>query len=126
MTTVGDSAPPVLRSYYDILTGGIEHYGEGASLSPLLVEDLEFEGPIAGRVVGARRFLHGVRGFVANVDKIEVIQEVHDESGSAVVYDAHLPRGVVRFTEFFRLTGDRIGQLRLLYDPADYLAKGGA
>ncbi|SDJ25220.1 hypothetical protein SAMN04488074_101898 [Lentzea albidocapillata subsp. violacea] len=29
MTVVSDSAPAMLREYYRILTGGIEHYGDG-------------------------------------------------------------------------------------------------
>lgn len=126
MTLVSDSAPSVLEAYYDILTGGIETYGEGKELSPLLMEDFDFEGPIAGHEVGAALFVEGVKGFIANVGKIDVIQEVHDADGSAVIYDAQLPKGLVRLTEFFRFADGKIQRLRLLYDPADYLAKGGA
>lgn len=126
MTLVSDSAPSVLTAYYDILTGGIEDYHDGSELSPLLIEDFDFEGPIAGREIGAALFLEGVKGFIANVSKIDLVQEVHDADGSAIIYDAHMPKGLVRLTEFFRFTDGKIQQLRLLYDPADYLAKGGA
>ncbi|OLF14968.1 nuclear transport factor 2 family protein [Actinophytocola xanthii] len=126
MTVVSDSAPAVLREYYRILTGGIESYGDGWDLAPLLAEDLHFEGPIAGQATGAAPFLRGVRGFIANVQKIELIQEVHGDDGTAVLYDAHLPNGTSRLTEFFTFAEGRIQRLRILYDPTDYLAKGGA
>ncbi|MFI6510324.1 nuclear transport factor 2 family protein [Streptosporangium sp. NPDC050855] len=125
MTVVGDDAPSVVQAYYRILTGGIETYEDGRDLAPLLADDLDFEGPIAGRVTGAARFRHGVKGFIANVTRIDPIQEVHGESDTAVLYDAHLPGGIVRFTEFFTLDNGRIQRLRLHYDPADYVAKGG-
>jgi hypothetical protein len=126
MTVVSDSAPPVLREYYRILTGGIESYGNGRDLAPLLVEDLHFEGPIAGQATGAARFLQGVRGFIATVQKIDLIQEVYGPDGAAVLYDAHLPKGTSRLTEFFTFADAKIQRLCILYDPTDYLAKGGA
>jgi hypothetical protein len=126
MTLASNNAPSVLRSYYDILTGGIDRYGNGEELSPLLDQDLDFEGSIAGQETGAALFLEGVRGFIANVSKIDFVQEVHDPAGSAVIYDAHMPKGTVRLTEFFRFAEGKIQRIRLLYDPADYLAKGGA
>ncbi|WP_329055039.1 nuclear transport factor 2 family protein [Amycolatopsis sp. NBC_01488] len=126
MTVVSDSAPVVLREYYGILTGGIESYGDGRDLAPLLAEDLHFEGPIAGQRTGAAPFLQGVRGFIANIQKIDLIQEVHDPDGAAVCYDAHLPKGTSRLTEFFTFAEGKIQRLCILYDPADYLAKGGA
>jgi len=44
---------------------------------------------------------------------------------AAVLYDAEMPGGAVRFSEFFVFDGDRIVELRIQYDAADYLAKGG-
>ncbi|WP_283136423.1 nuclear transport factor 2 family protein [Rhizohabitans arisaemae] len=125
MTVVSDSAPSVLRAYYQVLTGGIENYGDGRELAPLLADDLAFEGPLAGHVTGAAPFTQGVKGFIANVGKIELIQEVNGPGGSAVLYDAHLPRGVVRLAEFFTVADGKIQALRIQYDPADYIAKGG-
>jgi len=126
MTVVSDSAPAVLKEYYRILTGGIERYGDGRELAPLLVEDLLFEGPLAGQVTGAAPFLEGVRGFIANVEKIDLVQEINGPDGTAVLYDAHLPKGPSRLTEFFTFADGKIQTLRIMYDPADYLAKGGA
>lgn len=115
-----------LDSYYRIITGGIDAYGEGAELAPLLADDLVFEGPLAGHVTGAARFLQGVKGFVANVGAVDVIQRLEAPGEAAVLYDAELPKGTVRFAEFFTLSGGRIRSLRLQYDPAAYLAAGGA
>lgn len=126
MTVVSDSAPAVLGEYYRILTGGIENYGDGRDLAPLLADDLHFEGPIAGQATGAAPFLQGVRGFIANVRKIDLVQEVHGADGTAVLYDAHLPNGPTRLTEFFTFADGKIQRLCIMYDPADYLAKGGA
>ncbi|MFI6574225.1 hypothetical protein ACIBFB_00385 [Nocardiopsis sp. NPDC050513] len=125
MTVVSDNAPAVIQDYYRVLTGGIDGYEDGRHLLPLLADDLDFEGSIAGRVTGAARFAEGVRGFIANVTGIDLIQEVHDSQGTATVYDAHLPKGAVRITEFFGFADGRIQRLRLQYDPADYIAKGG-
>jgi hypothetical protein len=114
-----------LRAYYRILTGGIENYEDGRELEPLLADDLEFDGPLAGHVIGAAPFKQGVKGFIANVSKIDVIQEVNGPEGSAVLYDAHLPRGTVRLAEFFTFADGKIQRLRLQYDPAEYIANGG-
>jgi hypothetical protein len=126
MAVVSDNAPAALREYYRVLTDGADNYGDGRELVPLLADDLDFDGPIAGHVTGAARFRQGVKGFIANVTKIDLIQEVNGRDGTAVLYDAHMPKGVVRLAEFFTFTKGKIQRLRVLYDPADYVAKGGA
>ena len=114
-----------LRSYYAVLRGGADAYQDGRDLLPLLADDFVFEGPIAGRLAGGTRFAQGVRGFIENVKGIAVLQAVSGEGGAAVLYDAELPGGAVRFSEFFEFDGDKIRELRTQYDAADYLAKGG-
>jgi hypothetical protein len=120
------TAPPVLQQYYRILTGGAQAYGQGEALRPLLSDHLDFTGSLAGhRPDSTEGFLHGVAGFIATVNTLEVVQEVHDDRGSAVLYDAGLPGGDVRFAEFFTLTAGRIDTLHLHYDGPDYIRKGG-
>ncbi|WP_219417248.1 hypothetical protein [Pseudonocardia nigra] len=59
-------------------------------------------------MTGGAPFTQGVRGFVANVRKVELIQEVHDPNGTATLYDAHMPKGAVRIAEFFRFADGKI------------------
>jgi hypothetical protein len=114
-----------LRSYYAILSAGADAYRDGRGLLPLLADDFVFEGPIAGRVAGGARFAQGVRGFIENARTINVVQAVSGPTGAAVLYDAELPGGTVRFSEFFEFDDGRIRELRIQYDAADYVAKGG-
>ncbi|MDQ4502532.1 hypothetical protein [Sinomonas sp. ASV322] len=118
-------ASPVLRAYYSILTGGVDRYGEGLELIPFLGAGFVFEGPIAGTVSGAERFARGVRGFIEAVRKIDMIQAVVTAHSAAVLYDAVLPGGTVRFAEFFELDGGEIKSLRIHYNATEYLAAGG-
>jgi len=50
---------------------------------------------------------------------------VHDDRGSAVLYDATMPGGTVRFAEFFTYGDGVINTLFLHYDGPDYIRKGG-
>ena len=124
-TSVALAGNPTLSHYYDILGAGVDAYADGSDLTPLLTDDFVFEGPIAGRIAGGSRFAHGVRGFIETVQAINLLQVVLGETGAAVLYDAEMPGGTVRFSEFFELEGDRIRELRIQYTAADYLAKGG-
>ena len=121
------SAPPALRDYYRILSEGPEAFGDGSTLRPLLSERLDFTGAMAGhRPDATESFLQGVSGFIATVGGLDILREVHDESSSAVLYDAAMPGGNVRFAEFFTFDGaGLIATLHVHYDGADYLAKGG-
>jgi len=125
MITLSEAAPEVLERYYRILTAGIDAYDPDGELRTLLADDLEFEGPISGKRTGAAGFCQGVRGFIANVSAIDVIQEVHGADASAMLYDAQMPGGIVRLAEFFRLDDGRISTLRIHYDPAEYTQQGG-
>jgi hypothetical protein len=116
---------PLLDSYYAILTGGGAAYRDGVDLLPLLSQDFVFKGPIAGRMPGAARFVGGVRGFVETVQQITLIQSVTADDQAAVLYDASLPAGVVRFAEFFRFSEATISELQIHFNGPDYLAKGG-
>ena len=124
MTSLSQAAPAVLQAYYRILGGGIDVY-DPAELRTLLADDLDFEGPLAGKRKGADGFCQGVKGFISRVTAIDVLQEVHGLDGSATLYEAHMPGGPVRFAEFFTLNDGKITALRLHYDAEDYIRKGG-
>jgi hypothetical protein len=124
--TLSNAAPDVLQEYYGILRSGAEAFGAGESLRPVLSEHLDFTGSLAGhRPDATEAFLRGVAGFVATVQQIDVVREVHDDGGSAVLYEASLPGGSVRFAEFFTFRDGVIATLDLHYDGQDYIAKGG-
>lgn len=116
---------PVLDRYDSILTGGVDQYRDGDSLRALLTDDFLFDGPIAGRMAGGDRFIHGVRGFIETVRAITMIQAVFTAAGAATLYDAQLPYGTVRFSEFFEFDGDKIPEVRIQYNAAEYRARGG-
>ncbi|MDP9693784.1 UNVERIFIED_ORG: ketosteroid isomerase-like protein [Arthrobacter globiformis] len=125
MTTLSDDAPSVLKAYYRILGAGMGTYDPAGEFRTLLADDLEFEGPLAGKRAGAEGFCQGVKGFIGSVTAISVIQEVHGLHGSAILYDARMPGGTVRFAEFFTISDGKITALRLHYDAAGYTQKGG-
>jgi hypothetical protein len=119
-------APVALRDYYRELMAGTDAFSSGHNLRPLLVDHLDFTGSLAGHIPDATEgFLRGVAGFVGTVKSIAIVQDVHDSLGSAVLYDAELPGGTVRFAEFFTFDDGKIATLHLHYDGPDYIAKGG-
>lgn len=119
-------APDVLRHYYRVLGGGLEAYQDGGALRPLLSAHLEFTGPLAGhRPDSTEAFLRGAAGFVGTVQTIDVIQDVHDDGASAVLYAATLPGGTMTFAEFVTVADGLITSVHLHYDGQEYLAKGG-
>jgi hypothetical protein len=88
------------------------------------MSDLDFEGPIAGHARRADRFTRGVAGFIETQQGIRFVQQVVTHDAAAVLYDADLPGGTLRFAEF-RFDGGQIASIKLLYDPARYAASGG-
>ena len=121
---MADDPADLLSAYYEILQAGVESY-DRERLSSILMPDLDFDGPIAGRVQGADRFTRGVAGFIETQLGIRFLQQVVTHDTAAVLYDADLPGGARRFAEFFRFGGGKIASIKLLYDPARYTAFGG-
>lgn len=116
----------LVQQYYESWKGGMATF-DRERLTRILAEDFAFEGPIAGKRRGpAEGFIGGLQRFVEGLRRpIEVLQEVHTGGQSAVLYDAELPGGVMRFAEFFEIADGRIRSDRLLYDAAQYRALGG-
>jgi hypothetical protein len=121
---MADDAAGLVSAYYEILQAGAESY-DPRRLRSILVPDLDFDGPIAGHVHGADRFTHGVAGFTGTQQGIRFLQQVVTPDAAAVLYDADLPGGTLRFAEFFRFDGGQIAAIKLLYDPGRYTAFGG-
>jgi hypothetical protein len=124
--TVSTSAAAVLQEYYRVLNAGAGAFGDGEALRVVLSDHLDFTGSLAGhRPDATDGLLRGVAGFISTVRSINVVREVHDEQGSAVLYVAEMPGGAVRFAESFTFRDGVIDTLDLHYDGQDYIAKGG-
>lgn len=114
-----------IDQYYASWRDGIESFDEGR-LAVVLAEDLYFEGPIAGRRRGSAGFIGGLHRFVEGLQApIRVLNRIDTSAGAAVLYDADLPRGSLRFAEFVEVADGRIQSLRLLYDAGKYVELGG-
>jgi ketosteroid isomerase-like protein len=116
----------LVDAYYHSWKGGIASL-DATRLAAILAEDLDFEGPIAGKRRGAAGFIGGLSRFVEGLQApIRVIQLVESGEGpAAALYDADLPEGSMRFAEFFEIGKGRIQSIRLVYDAAQYRALGG-
>ena len=121
---MADDPAGLVSAYYEILQAGAESY-DPERLRSILTPDLDFEGPIAGNIRGADRFTRGVAGFIQTQQGIRFLQQVVTPDAAAVLYDADLPGGTLRFAEFLRFDGGLIASIKLLYDPGRYTAFGG-
>ena len=118
-------AATLVRAYYGSWQNGIATFDK-ERLSEILADDLYFEGSIAGRRRGAAGFIIGLQRFVEGLKSpIQVQQQVEADDLAAVLYDAEIPGGSMRFAEFFRVEHGRIASIKLLYDAAQYRALGG-
>src|SRR5712691_7103510 len=115
----------LIDTYYDSWKNGIGSFDQ-TRLGAILAEDLDFEGPIAGKRQGATGFIGGLRRFVEGLQApIRFLQRVDSDDQAAALYDADLPNGTMRFAEFFQVEGGRIQAIKLVYDAAQYRALGG-
>lgn len=116
----------LVQQYYDSWKDGIASFDRDR-LTRILADEFDFEGPIAGKRRGpAEGFIGGLQRFVEGLQRpIEILQQVQVDGQAAVLYDAELPGGVMRFAEFFEVKDGRIQSDRLLYDATQYRALGG-
>ena len=125
MGTAITGAATLIRAYYGSWQDGIATFDK-ERLTEILAEDLDFEGSIAGKRRGAAGFMVGLQRFVECLKSpIQVQQQVEAGDLAAVLYEAEMPGGSMRFAEFFRVEHGRIASIALLYDPAQYRALGG-
>jgi ketosteroid isomerase-like protein len=115
----------LIDDYYRSWREGISSF-DSARLGAILAEDLDFEGPIAGKRRGATGFIGGLKRFVEGLrTPIRMLQQVDSGAQAAALYDADLPEGTMRFAEFFDVEDGRIQAIKLLYDAAQYRTLGG-
>jgi hypothetical protein len=117
-------AADLVDAYYKSWRDGIASF-DSEVLSAVLADDLDFEGPIAGKRRGAAGFVGGLKRFVEGLRApIRMLEQVDSGNRAAALYDADLPEGTMRFAEFFEVDGGRIQAIELLYDAAQYRALG--
>src|ERR1700687_200309 len=125
MTIAKTETAELIGDYYASWKDGISTFDE-ARVRGVVVENLDFEGPIAGKRQGSAGFIGGLRRFVEGLwAPMHILQEIASGDQAAVLYDADLPEGTMRFAEFFRVADGRIQSIKLLYDAAQYRALGG-
>jgi len=125
MEVAREMTSELINAYYDSWRNGIASFDK-TRVAGILAEDLDFEGPIAGKRQGAVGFIGGLTRFVEGLQApIRILQQVHSGHQAAAVYDADLPNGTMRFAEFFQMDGGRIQAIKLVYDAAQYRALGG-
>ena len=126
MPSVSTSTAALVHAYYASWRSGIASFDRDR-LTQILAEEFDFEGPIAGKRRGpSAGFIAGLQRFVEGLRRpIEILQQVEAGDQAAVLYDAEIPGGVMRFAEFFEVRDGRIHALKLLYDAAQYRALGG-
>jgi hypothetical protein len=99
---------------------GLARFDE-ARLQTVLAPRLVFESPMSRRE-DAASFIEALRRISGSVRELRLVQTVAVGDESAVLYDADLesPRGTHRFAEFFRVEGDTIASIRLVFDPTEF------
>jgi hypothetical protein len=122
--TTAERTAALVDAYYESWKGGIASF-DADRVRRLLVPDLAFDGPIAGRRTGAEPFLQGLARFVSTITAFHPLQEIRTATEAAALYDCDLPGGRVRFAEFFRIGGDRIQAITLVYDAGEFQRRGG-
>jgi len=105
----------LVRAYYDSWQGG-ERFDE-ARLRRVLHPQLSFVSPRSNKQeVGG--FLEGLLRFNQTLRQRTLLQLVSVGNEAAALYDCELPSPVahLRCGEFFRIEGERITAIRLVFD----------
>lgn len=124
-TTATAQTTELVSAYYGSWQKGIATFDRDR-LAHVLSEDLDFEGSIAGKRRGSAGFMIGLQRFVESMKPpINFLHRLESGDQAAVLYEAELPGGTMRFAEFFRIENGRIASLQLMYDPAQYREYGG-
>jgi len=113
----------LVRAYYDSWKGGADHFDE-ARLRSVLHPRLQFESPASKRD-DLEETLPGIQRFGKTVRAHRMLQMFASGNEAAAIYDCDLtaPVDSLRLAEFFRVEGDRITSIRLIFDASAYKAK---
>jgi len=118
-----DNTLKLVHAYYDSWKNGAKTYDE-ARLRSVLHPHLVFESP-AGRKEKLDDFLPGLARFAKTVKDQRMLQLFAVGGEAAAIYDCDLtsPVDVLRCAEIFRVEGERIVSIRLVFDASAYVRK---
>ena len=110
----------LVRAYYESWNQGEGHYDE-ARLRRVIHPKLVFESPI-GRKETLADFLPGLQRFTKTLKGFNMLQQLGSGAEAAAIYDCLLTAPVdrLRCAEVFRVAGEQIVSIRLVFDATPY------
>ena len=84
--------------------------------------DIEFEGPLGPRIIGADALRAVLTGFFPSIKGVEVVRHIADGEWCATVFNFKTASGVIPMMDCFHVVGGQILSIRLYYDPRPMLA----
>jgi limonene-1,2-epoxide hydrolase len=83
--------------------------------------DIEFEGPLGPRIVGADSLRAVLTGFFPSIKGIDVVRHIADGEWCATVFNFRTAFGAIPMMDCFHVVGGQIVSIRLYYDPRPML-----
>lgn len=115
-TTAHEQTRRTVRGYHEA-----RFRGEVSAAAAHLGEPFRFQSPF---ITSDDRTGHlaTLPGFVSIVTGVELISELYGEAEATLVYDVHTatPVGTQRTAEHFRLDGDKIASIILVFDASPW------
>lgn len=115
-TTAQEQTRRTVRGYHQA-----RFRGEVSAAAAHLGEPFRFQSPFITSD-SPTGHLATLPGFVSIVTGVEMISELYGEAEATLVYDVHTatPVGTQRTAEHFRLDGDKIVSIMLLFDASPW------
>ncbi|NTW52542.1 MAG: nuclear transport factor 2 family protein [Chlorobiaceae bacterium] len=105
----------LIESYHQAWTNG-----DFATARNLLADDLDFRGSV-NTFTNADDFVAVLTHFTQILKGVTMLRSFFDEKGGVLLYDCHTvtPAGDIRTAEFFTVSGNRISEIRLVFDATE-------
>jgi hypothetical protein len=124
MIDVKATTGELIDAYYSSWGSGIESF-DARRLRELLADDVYYESPIAGDRQGVARFVADLMRIAADLrSPIRIVKRFESDDRAAIVYDASLPQGSIRFAEFIDIAAGRIRTITQVFDAGRYQPGG--
>ena len=86
------------------------------SLAPF-ADDINFEDPIAGKIVGAENAKAFLTGFLPAINDVKVIQHISEGEYVVTHWEVDAVFGIIPILEKFRVEDGKITEAIALFDP---------